>query len=99
MTNSGLVNISLSPNEVDFFSLKQSGYYIYRTSLGYTGSIKIGDTELRDYTVLNFLDTKIFPLFDKDNADSLDVSMKRFREYISKDQDISQKCHDFGHKI
>ncbi len=99
ITWSGLIILSILPDDIEFFPLKQSGIYVYQTSLGMSGTIRIGEASFDEYTVANFLERKIFPLIEKNNPDSLDLALRKFKEFISQDQKISQKCHGFGHRI
>lgn len=99
MTWSGLLSLSIAPDDIEFFPLKQSGIYVYQTSLGNSGTIRIGEASFDEYTLANFLEKKIFPLIEKTHPESLDEALRKFKEYISQDQQISKKCHDFGHKI
>lgn len=80
------------------FSLKKSGWYWYRSG-NRSWAIHIGNYIDEDITPKSFLEKQILPLIQKEDPNTLNTALIKFKEEIHISPEVSKKCHDLAHAI
>lgn len=89
---------SIPASDFVVFPLKKSGGYWYRSG-NRTGMISIGTYIDEDTSPEAFLQKQILPLIQKEDPNTLNTALIKFKEEIHTSPEVSKKCHDLAHKI